>query len=80
MAKSKNTEQVVTAASTVADSTPKTYVVVRDGYRVSNKEYLTPDDATALAECSFWTLVSNKHSWGERTEIVEYDPRRHRVW
>jgi len=52
------------------------YVVLRDGYRVSDKEYLFFDDVDALAEKSFWTRASNR----EKVEIVKYNPLKHKVW
>ncbi len=60
---------------------PATYVVVRDGHRVSEREYPTPDGAgNAIAEKEFWTRIAKKHSHGEPVEIVQYDSRKHRVW
>lgn len=56
------------------------YVVVRNGYRVSDQDFMDPLDPYAIKEKEFWTLVSNKHSHGEPVEIVEYDSRKHRVW
>jgi hypothetical protein len=56
------------------------YVVTRDGYRVSDKEYSTTSDKSALDELKFWNKVSKNHSWGEKVEIVQYDPKKHRVW
>ena len=57
-----------------------TYVVVRDGFRVSDKEYNDVNDASALAEQEFWNKVSTKHSYGESVVIVQYDSKKHRVW
>lgn len=59
---------------------PITYVVTRDGYRVSDREYLTSNDPIAIGEVKFWTTVSKKHSYGEPVEVVKYDVKRHRVW
>ena len=56
------------------------YVVVREGYRVSDREYETPNDSAAISEQEFWTRVANKHSYGEPISIVQYDSRKHRVW
>ena len=56
------------------------YVVLRDGFRVEDTEYDTPDDPVAIATLEFWTRVSQNHSWGEKTEIVQYDSKKHRVW
>jgi len=70
-------QQVVTENT---EKRPVTYVVVRDGYRVSDREYHTADDPVALTEKKFWTTVANKHSHGEKCGIVPYDSRKHRVW
>ena len=59
---------------------PSTYVVVRDGLRVSDREYETIDDPYAILEKDFWTLISNKHSYGEPVEIVLYESKKHRIW
>lgn len=57
-----------------------TYVVVRDGFRVSDREYETLDDPVAATEKEFWEKVSKNHSWGEKVEIVQYDVKKHRIW
>lgn len=67
-------------SSTEENKSLPTYVVVRDGYRVSEKEYLNKDDPNAVAEKEFWTKVENKHSWGAMVDIVPYDSKKHRVW
>lgn len=59
---------------------PIRFVVVRDGYRVSAEEYENPDDPRAIAEANWWTRLANRHSWGERVEIVEYNNKYHRVY
>jgi len=56
------------------------YVVTRDGYRVSDREYTSVADKDALNEMKFWNKVSKNHSWGEKVEIVQYDSKKHRVW
>ncbi len=83
MEKEKEVEK--TAASTVADnnkSSTNEYVVIREGFRVSNKSYVTPDDPDAIAEQKFWENIARNHSYGEPVTIVEYDTknRLHRVW
>lgn len=72
--------QPVTTGNEKRVERPTTYVVVRDGYRVSDREYATPDAGNAIAEKEFWTRVAKKHSHGEPVEIVQYDPKKHRVW
>jgi len=71
-----------TAPQVIADNGQNSikYVVLRDGFRVEDTEYDTPDDPVALATLEFWTKVSKNHSWGEKTEIVQYDAKKHRVW
>jgi len=56
------------------------YVVIRDGNRVSSRDYSTSTDTNAILEKDFWKLISKKHSHGEPVEIVQYDSRLHRVW
>lgn len=89
MGKKKKSEAVIpdetTSSPQVTESQekePKTlkYVVVRDGYRVEDREYDTQDDPAAVATAEFWKKVSQNHSWGEKVEIVQYDPKKHRIW
>jgi hypothetical protein len=56
------------------------YVVVRDGYRVSEREYLVKTDPDALEEVKHWEKVSKNHSTGESVKIVTYDNKLHRIW
>ncbi len=62
------------------ETKPVKFVVVRDGYRVSDKEYATESDPVALTEFAFWDKVAFNHSYGEPVEIVQYDSKKHRVW
>jgi hypothetical protein len=62
------------------EAKPARYVVVRDGYRVSDKEYETPTDPVCIAEIGFWNRVAKNHSHGEKVAAVPYDSKRHRVW
>jgi len=59
---------------------PVIYVVVREGFRVSDREYLTPDDPDAIAEMEFWSRIANNHSYGELVDIVQYESKKHRIW
>lgn len=59
---------------------PVKYVVLRDGYRVSDKEYDNPEDPESIQERDFWKNIALKHSHGEKVEIVPYDVNKHRVW
>ena len=56
------------------------FVVIRDGHRVSDREYSYSDDESALQEQAFWNKIATVHSCGEKVEIVPYDIRKHRVW
>jgi hypothetical protein len=74
-----NAQRVVTENRAVVDRFPR-YVVVRDGYRVSDTEYNSSGDPDAIAEAEFWDRVATRHSWGERVDIVEYNNKYHRVY
>lgn len=63
-----------------AEAKPARYVVVREGYRVSDKEYDAPTDPVCVAEVQFWTKVAKNHSYGEKVEAVQYDSKKHRTW
>lgn len=87
MGKRKKTDSQATATpQPQATNTGKTeakpvrYVVVREGYRVSDKEYETPTDPACVSEVQFWTKVAQNHSYGEKVEAVQYDSKKHRVW
>jgi len=71
--------QLATSGQT-AEARPVKYVVVRDGYRVSDKEYSDPADPAAIAERDFWTHISKDRSYGEPVSIVQYDSKKHRTW
>jgi hypothetical protein len=85
----KNKDQVVAKKSTEATAKtsthtiktiPTKYVVIRDNYRVSDREYEAFDDPNAINELQFWTRVANNHSYKEPVKIAVYDPKKHRVW
>ena len=84
MKKTKSNTEAAPAApqvrSEVKEAKPVRFVVVRDGYRVSDKEYATDNDEVALNEQNFWTRVATNHSYGEPVEIVQFDSKKHRVW
>jgi len=69
----------IETASAISFKSPR-YVVTRDGYRVSDREYSSNIDENAIYELEFWYKIANIHSYGEKVEIVQYDPKRHRVW
>lgn len=83
MKKTKTKEEAAPAIPqvTTENKEPKSakYVVVRDGYRVSDKEYFAADDPAAIHEQLFWTRVA-RMSFSEPVDIVQYDSKKHRVW
>lgn len=64
----------------IIKETKSTFVVVRDGIRVSDKEYSTENDSSAINELTFWSKIAKKHSHGEPVKIVPYDSKKHKVW
>lgn len=62
------------------EAKPVRFVVVREGYRVSDAEYASVGDSAAIAERDFWSRVAKKYSYGELVAIIQYDSKRHRVW
>lgn len=62
------------------EAKPVKFVVVREGHRVSDKEYDSPTDPSCVAEIAFWQGIANKNSYGEKVEAVQYDSKKHRVW
>ena len=64
---------------TPGESLPR-YVVVRDGLRVSDKEYAEQGDPRAITEMNFWRRVVNRWPDGTKVEIVQYDKKKHRIW
>ena len=67
-------------ATVKTEARPIKYVVVRDGHRVSDREYNSPTDPLCVAEIKFWSGVSKGRSYGEKVEAVQYDSKKHRVW
>lgn len=57
-----------------------TFVVTRGGLRVSDIEYQTEDDLSAINEVNFWKRVVSKYPDGTRVEIVQFDKKKHRIW
>ena len=76
------TSQVVNNESNINEKTQTqtSYVVVREGFRVSDKEYQDPNDPLAISEKEYWNHIAKNFSWGEPVEIVEYDYKKHRIW
>jgi len=78
--KTKNEPSETSHSQPTGEQRPVSYVVVREGFRVSDSEYVSPQDLVAIAECAFWNKVAVNHSYGEKVEIVQYDSKKHRVW
>ena len=84
--KNKQTPQTPQTPQTIQPSDNKTeetsvkYVVVREGYRVSDVEYDSPVESNCLAEIKFWSNVSKNNSYGEKVEVVQYNSKKHKVW
>ena len=64
---------------TPGESLPR-YVVIRDGLRVSDKDYPKPDEPRAIDEKEFWQKVIERWPDGTKVEIVQYDKKKHRIW
>lgn len=56
------------------------YVVTRDGLRVSDKSYCTADEEQAVNEADFWRRVTQRYPDGTKVEIVKFDKKKHRIW
>jgi len=74
------TQQVVTGNTEKKFERPVTFVVVREGFRVSDREYSAANDPFAIEERNFWKRVATNHSYREPVAIVQYDSKKHRVW
>jgi hypothetical protein len=64
----------------IAEGKNPFYVVVREGFRVSDREYTSPNDPAAEEEADFWHRVAQRHSYGEPVQIVQYESKKHRIW
>lgn len=69
------TTKTVTSKTTKKDVP---YVVVRDGHRVSEKEYSNKSDAQL--EYDFWNSVVTRWPDGTKVDIVKKNNRLHRVY
>lgn len=56
----------------------KKYVVIRDGHRVSDVEYINLSDAST--ECAFWNRLVRTWDHSSKVEILEKDDRLHRIF
>ena len=56
------------------------YVVVRDGYRVSDRVYDSPTDPECVMEVQMWTKIAKNFSHGEKVKIEPSDAKKHRIW
>lgn len=75
-----NAQQTTNGFSEQQPSKVPKFVVVRDGMRVSDKDYAQPNDPQAQSERVYWQNIANRWSHGERVQVVQYDSKRHRVW
>jgi len=57
-----------------------TFVVTRSGLRVSDAEYPSEKDPSAISERDFWRRVATKSNDGTKVEIVQFDKKKHRVY
>jgi hypothetical protein len=72
-------ETEVVSEEQKANTTP-TFVVIRGGCRVSDREYKSPEDPFAVDEKDFWQKVVNRYPDGTKVEIVPFDKKKHRIW
>ena len=56
----------------------KKYVVIRDGHRVSDVEYINLSDAST--ECAFWNRLVRTWDHASKVEILEKNDRLHRIF
>lgn len=55
----------------------KKFVVLRNGFRVSDAEYSSKEDAKD--EFSYWEKVIKRWPDESKIEIAEYDENKHRI-
>jgi hypothetical protein len=67
-------------ASEEQSNEPAKYVVVRNGFRVSEAEYDTATDSTAISERDYWAKVATTSRDGSKVEIVPFNKKFHRIW
>ena len=90
MSKNKKVKEVASDAVPILEETnivsgeqsaePIVYVVVRDGFRVSDATYTNAHDENALSEINFWKKVSDRCKDGTKVEIVPSDKKKHKIW
>ena len=59
---------------------PTRFVVVRNGFRVSELEYDSATDPEAISERDYWTKVAKNSRDGSKVEIVPFNKKVHRIW
>lgn len=57
-----------------------TFVVIRNGCRVSEHEYNSENDPYAIAEKNFWQKIVNRYPDGTKIEIVQFDKKKHKIF
>jgi hypothetical protein len=55
------------------------YVVVRDGFLVSENRYNNPEDPDAKSELNFWKGIARKSKDGTVVKIVKFDDKIHKT-
>jgi hypothetical protein len=76
----KSAPQSPQSATSGKPERPAKFVVIRDGHRVSDREYDSAADPACVAEIAFWSKISKSSSHGEKVEAVPYDSKKHRVF
>ena len=56
------------------------YVVIRNGFRVSDVEYDNISDSAAISEKGYWMKVSKAARDGSKVEIVPFNKKLHRTY
>ncbi len=59
-------------------TSPKRYVVIRSGIRVSELEYDNVDDAAQ--EVGHWQQILNKWPDGTKITVEEFSEKKHRIY
>lgn len=75
-----NIAENITNNQSINEESRTSYVVIRDRFRVSDREYLSSNDQCAIDEKELWSRIAKKYSYGESVNIVQYDSKKHRVW
>lgn len=66
------------SAKSTSSNKPVSYVVVRDGRRVSPTEYSAIENAAQ--EYGYWSALTNKWDPTSKVEVVEKNDKLHRIY